>query len=281
MSHEPLSRELAADLCTGPTLADVLKAVVANEALTRRQRDDQASAIRTLAKTLGRRPGDLPADPGRLQAQVGKVDPVAVGLSRRRWRNVLSLTRTALRQAGINSAPGRHTTPLSAAWKDLYRQLNRTSWRIGLSRFAHFCSERHVDPSQVDDAVMAEYLRTLLEDALIGEPREVHRTTCVCWNEALAAIPTWPRTPVEVPCYLETYTLDWDAFPASLKRDADGYLKHLSGEDLLAEVDFRPLRPSSLRKKEYELRSFASALALRGRDPAGLKSLADLVAPMP
>jgi hypothetical protein len=66
MSHEPPSRELAANLSAGPTLADVLEAVVANESLIRRQRDDRASAIRTLAKALGRRPEEIPAHPAYL-----------------------------------------------------------------------------------------------------------------------------------------------------------------------------------------------------------------------
>jgi hypothetical protein len=71
-------------------------------------------------------------------------------------------SRAALKQAGIKTVPGRDTAPLSPAWKDLYRHLNRTSWRIGLSRFAHYCSARGIDPLVVDDQVLAGYLEALL-----------------------------------------------------------------------------------------------------------------------
>ena len=276
MSTSSASRGPAPTLL-GPTLADVLAAVRGDPNCPARQRQDRGSAIRTLAKALGRRPEDLPADPGRLQGLIRKVNPVSVGLAPKRWRNALSLTRAALNQAGINASPGRHVTALSPAWADLYRHINRTAWRIGLSRFAHHCSAIGIDPSQVDDGVMAEYLKALTEFGLAGEPREVHRVTCVCWNQALAAIPAWPKRAVTVPCYIQTYTLSWDALPTSLRLDKDAYLKRLSGADLLAELDFRPLRPSSLKKKDYELRQFASALVHRGRDPASIETLADMV----
>jgi integrase len=276
MSTSSASRGPAPTLL-GPTLADVLAAVRGDPNCPARQRQDRCSGIRTLAKALGRRLEDLPADPGQLQGLIRKVNPVSVGLAPKRWRNALSLTRAALNQAGINASPGRHVTALSPAWADLYRHINRTTWRIGLSRFAHHCSAIGIDPSQVDDGVMAEYLKALTEFGLTGEPREVHRVTCVCWNQALAAIPAWPKRAVAVPCYIQTYTLSWDALPTSLRLDKDAYLKRLSGADLLAELDFRPLRPSSLKKKDYELRQFASALVHRGRDPASIKTLADMV----
>jgi integrase len=262
---------------SGPSLADVLVALRNDRTCSPRQRQDRCSAVRTLAKALGRRPEDLPADPGRLQGRVRDVNPVSVGLSPRRWRNVLSLARAALKQAGIKASVGRHTTPLSPAWVELYRRINRTHWRIGLSRFAHYCSAMGIDPSQVDDGVMAEYLNTLMEFGLTGEPREVHRVTCVYWNQAMATIPAWPKRAVVVPSYVQTYSLSWDAFPSSLRLEKDAYIERLSGSDLLADLDFRPLRPSSLKKKEYELRQFASALVHRGRDPTSIKTLADMV----
>ena len=276
MSTSSVSRVLS-PAPSGPTLADVLAAVRDDSTCSPRQRQDRRSAVRTLAKALGRRPEDLPADPGLLQGRVQSVNPVSAGMNPRRWRNVLSLARTALRQAGIKTSPGRHTVPLSPAWANLYRHLNRTDWRIGLSRFAHHCSAMGIDPSQVDDGVMADYLKTLMEFGLTGEPREVHRVTCLYWNQALAAIPAWPRYTVTVPSYVQTYSLSWNAFPLSLRLEKDAYIERLSGSDLLAELDFRPLRPSSLKKKDYELRQFASALVHRGRDPASIKTLADLV----
>jgi hypothetical protein len=64
----------------------------------------------------------------------------------------------------------------------------------------------------------------------------------------------------------------------SLQQDVSRYLDRLAGRDLLDERAPRPVRPATLLCREYQLRMFASALVRRGRNPASLTSLADLVA---
>jgi hypothetical protein len=98
------------------TLADVL-AAVEDCSCPVRQRQDRASAIRTLAKALGRRPEEVPAHPGHLQRLLKESSPAMAGLTPRRWRNILSLTRAALRQAGISTVPARDTAPVNAGSK--------------------------------------------------------------------------------------------------------------------------------------------------------------------
>jgi len=63
----------------------------------------------------------------------------------------------------------------------------------------------------------------------------------------------------------------------SLRSDILAYLDRLSGDDLLADVDFRPLRASSIATYDRLLRQFLSALVQRGHDPQTLQSLADVV----
>jgi len=276
MSTEPASREPA--IPSGPTLADVLVLVLADPALSRRQRGDQASAVRRLAKALGRRPEEIPAHPAYLQQRLKEFSPAMAGLSARRWRNVVSLVRVALKQAGLSKVPGRYGGSLSPAWAELYRYLNETALRIGLSRFVHFCSDQGIAPDDVDNAVMQQYLDALENQGLVRSPRKIHRDTCAYWKRAQAVVAAWPKAPVTVPSYRESYSLPWEAFPASLKAEVDAHVYRLAGTDLLDEIDFRPLKPSSLRSRDYQLRQFVSALVRRGRDPVSLRSLADLVA---
>ena len=66
-------------------------------------------------------------------------------------------------------------------------------------------------------------------------------------------------------------------FPQSLKRDCDAWLDRLSGRDPLEEAPIRPVRASTVQRREWQIRAFASALVLPGRDPETLPSLADLV----
>jgi site-specific recombinase XerD len=80
-----------------------------------------------------------------------------------------------------------------------------------------------------------------------------------------------------VPPRQDHYTRPWSAFPPSLEADCRCWLQHLGGSDLLDDRPFAPVRPATLRKREQQLRSFASALACRGIPAAELQSLADLV----
>ena len=51
----------------------------------------------------------------------------------------------------------------------------------------------------------------------------------------------------------------------------------LSGHDLSSDQPLRPVRPITRHLREYQIRRFASALVLSGRDPNTLTSLADLI----
>ncbi|MBV9783726.1 MAG: hypothetical protein JO264_07890, partial [Acidisphaera sp.] len=90
-----------------PTLATVLAHVLADPALTLRQRQDRASAIRTVTKALGRPPDEMSADIRELRAGLKGFAPAMTGLSERRWCNALSLLRRAIASAGISLIPVR------------------------------------------------------------------------------------------------------------------------------------------------------------------------------
>jgi hypothetical protein len=65
------------------SLADVLTAVQ-NADLPERRRQEIASALRTVARALGRPLERIPADARRLSALLKEVAPLAIGVSRGR-----------------------------------------------------------------------------------------------------------------------------------------------------------------------------------------------------
>ena len=71
--------------------------------------------------------------------------------------------------------------------------------------------------------------------------------------------------------------MPWSHFPASLQQDSAAWSDRLSGRDLLADGPVRIVRPGTVAHRERQIRTFASALALQGRDPTTLVSLKDLV----
>src|SRR4051812_35939780 len=131
------------------------------------------------------------------------------GLTATRWRNVLSLVRFALKQAGLAHLPGRYREPLAPAWAELHQQLDTAHARFGLSRLSRYCSVHGIAPESLDDAVMDRFLEDLLTGGLVDEPRRVHRTACLAWNKAVDAIAAWPPQRLTVPDYTRTYALPW------------------------------------------------------------------------
>jgi hypothetical protein len=116
MSSRSISREVCA-----PTVADLL-ATLQTVGLPDRQRQEISSAIRTVARALGRSPEDIPADARLLANRLKDVAPAALGISPGRWNNVRSLLRTALTFLRPIS-PGRNRNDLSPEWLALFAGL--------------------------------------------------------------------------------------------------------------------------------------------------------------
>ena len=260
-----------------PMLANVLELILADPDLTSRQRQDMASALRTIAKALGRPPAEVPAHPLYLWERLQKFAPAAVGLTEGRWRNVRSLVRAALKRVGLAYVPGRYREPLASAWEDLFRYLNGPKLRFGLSRLARYCGANGIAPAEVTDEVIARFVEDLKQNGFGNKARKIHRNVCMLWNRAAATIDPWPKQRLTVPDYRQAYVVPWSSFPETLKADFDAYIRRLSGGDILEDVDFKPLRPRSIETREQQLRQFISALVHRGHDPQSLRSLADLV----
>jgi site-specific recombinase XerD len=82
----------------------------------------------------------------------------------------------------------------------------------------------------------------------------------------------------------DVYSLPWTAFPASLHADLQAWLDRLACAAVDVDLDgdlvdgpSDPLRPATLKHREYQVRQFASALVKQGVDPSSLHRLADLV----
>lgn len=257
------------------SLADVVAAVAAAE-LPVRRRQDLASAVRAAARALGRPPEQITADPRLLASRLGEIAPTSLGFSKARWNNIRSLLRAAL-ELVMAMAPGRHLTPLTPAWQALWDQLPTRTLKTRLSRLLHYCSAGGIAPGAVS-AITFETFRGHLDLTLLKEPSVVFRDTVSAWNQVRTNMPGWPNIVVQASPRRSNWTLLWSVFPESLKADVMRYLGRLGGGDPMEELPFRPVRPLTLQHREYQIRQFASALVLRGRDASTLTSLADLVA---
>ncbi|MHB2168967.1 tyrosine-type recombinase/integrase [Alsobacter sp. R-9] len=257
------------------TLADVIATVQAAD-LAPQRRQNMASAVRTIARALGREPDQVPADHQALGRRLATVTGEQLGLSAGRWNNIRSLLRAALALARP-TMKGRSMTPMSAAWQSLHDALPKQADRVRLSRLMRWLSERQIGPDAVTLDDLIAFKAELFEDALLKGPEKTWANLIVAWNRAVELTPGFPSIGIERPSRRDVYVLPWSSFPASLEQDVDAWLDRLAGRDFADDGPARPARPSTLATREYQLRSFASALVHRGRDPQTLQSLADLV----
>lgn len=257
------------------TLHDVIEAVQSAQ-LPERKKNDLTSAVRTVARVLGANTDALAADPAALVRRLAQVSPVAQGISNGRWANVRSLLGTALALVRP-MMKGRSQSALLPKWEALVVQLATQSSRTGLSRLLRWLSERGVGPSEVSLDDIALFRAALMADSLLNHPKIRWGTAARAWNEAVRSIPGWPAILIERPTRKDLYSLPWEAFPASLKQDVDAWLRRLAGLDFAEDGPIRPARPATLITREYQLRASASALVCSGRDPATVRSLADLI----
>ena len=261
------------------TLADVITALQADPSLAPTRRRDLCSAVRRVAGMLERDPARLPASLPEIRRALACVTPAQAGILTKTFQNIRSDLLAALRHVGANRHPGTACPPLSPPWPALYERLPEQRLQNGLSRFFRFCSSMGIEPEQIDDGVMDQFMSFVREHTLARKPNDIHRRTCRIWNEATNCVPGWPQVVFSVPDYREPRTaLPLSAFPAPFQAEVERYLDWLTNPDPFDEGRLRwPLKPGTitLRRKQIELA--ASARVKRGNPPEALSSLADLV----
>ena len=256
------------------TLADVI-ALICKADLSERQKQELRSAIRTTAKLLGADPEAIAADPAALGRRLEGMSPEAHDLSRGRWANIRSLLGKALALARP-MLPSRNVAPLLPAWDALTAGLQFHA-RVTLLPLLRFLSTRSVAPAQVTAADLSAYRDAIFSDRLRKKPEQTWDHLIWVWNGCVLKVEGWPSLTIERPCRRETYVLPWSAFPLSLKNDVDRFLDRLAGVDASDDGPLRPVRPGTVKTREYQLRVAASALVHRGHDIESVASIAHML----
>lgn len=261
-----------------PSLATIAEAVRATTGISAGLRRDIVQAIETVAQALGREPQFIAADPASLRQQVDKVPGGDVKLTPGRWRHLLALLDDGLVMSGLGKMPSRVQETLSPWWSVALKLVPNRYQRSHLRRLAVFCQARQVSPDGVDDKVLDAY-RAHLEASLVDRPLQIHRDAVLAWNAAVSGIPGWPQVVLQEPRNRGETSLPFSDFPASFAADAEAYISHLSGEDLLSERADKQASPVTLRNCRTHIRRAASELVRSRRDPLTITGLSDLVAP--
>src|SRR5262249_28253821 len=205
--------------------------------------------------------------------------PAQAKISRKRWANLRSDLAAAIAASGLRPMLQTASLDLNAGWQDLLGAAKDNS--LGLSRLARWASARQIRPEQINNAVLERFFSELEAASLVRNLKPQRRTIAKCWNRLVTLVPERQLAAVEVPASETVVTrVAWADLPASLRQDADNYLRWCAIPDPLDEhARARRLAPATLRLRRDYIHLAASAACAAGIGAGRLTSLASLVEP--
>jgi len=147
------------------------------------------SSILSYSRALGKQPAKLKADIVELLDRMDETSALKVGFMPRRWSNMKSMLRRALNLAGNPTKPARRDRPLSPVWDRLIRECPDRDVQTRLWPFAGYCTDRGMEPRQVDEAVFEAYAEEVRQIARSKNPTDAIKKVRRCWNKLVDASP--------------------------------------------------------------------------------------------
>ena len=263
-----------------PSIGDLVALIEADDAVSGWRRRSVPCTIRVLSRRLNCDFHSMPADPPLIRAKLASYHPRKGGTGKARWNNLRHDLTFILAYAGFIAVPSRSRVPITPIWQDLVDQVPLEGDRRVLKRFARYCIDRRIAPSDVNGDIADAYLRDLRENSLDRDPQTAHRRALVAWNTAGESVAAWPERRLEVPDYRNHWTLPLTAYPKSFRKEIQDYFEWLAGGNPFdAQARSQPLKPATIKTREHHIRYAAAALVAEGRDTETITSLSDLVEP--
>jgi integrase len=277
VTKKPQRPTTQADLAT---LASVLAVLERTSGLSGTRLRDLKSAVKRVAFLLGNEPAAIVLDLGAISVGLAAVNPVAAGLTAKRFANIRSDFLAAVKASGIGPVKTEAKLPLSPDWVDLFQRLSGRRAHIGLSRLARYASGRGIVPKEVNDEVIGGFIAAVRTRSLHGKPDRLHRQVSLIWNEA-AQGPELGLRRVTVPSFRgPPKRIEWALLSDAFKKDVEDYLSWCAVSDPFApETRSRAMAPRTLRLRRDQIHAAVTALVESGTKPAAIKSLADLTSP--
>jgi integrase len=261
-----------------PTLRDVPDALKRDKTLAEIRRRDLCSAVRRVAFLLGNEPGHIVLNLPVIAAKLAAINPAAAGLTNKRFITIKSDFMAAIRASGLSPIPRFARTPLSAGWKKFMAELSGKRAHLGLSRLVGHASANGLEPEEINDAALADFISAVRERTLHRKPNDLHRKVALIWNEAVqrshldlqcVAVPSFRRAPKRI---------EWTVLPAPFRKDVDCFLDWCAGVDpFAADARSRALAPQTVKLRRAQIHAAATALVESGVRPKTIRSLRDLV----
>lgn len=250
------------------TLDDLRHRIAADESLGATRRRDLLSALKRLETLFGRSLDTLCASPSTIRDLFENANAVRLGVTPKTLANIRSLAIQAIRQYGETTPPLRQRFPFSDEWAALMDRISVPYHRHGLSRLAAYCSLMDIPPDKMSEEVLLGLEAALVAEEFVKKPRTIIKTALTTWNRCSRSINGWPQINLHSPFKKTPYTYSMTRFPDSFQQEVSAWVKKMRDPDPLDfDAPVRPLRPSTIESRVFQILQYASTL-VRGGDLA-------------
>jgi hypothetical protein len=112
-------------------LGTLLAALEDHSSLSESRRRDLRSAVKRVAHLLGNAPAAIPLAMDAIRAGLNDVNPIAVGITPKRFANIRSDFVAAVRASGLLPVKAERKVPLSLEWRQLFARLSGRRANLG------------------------------------------------------------------------------------------------------------------------------------------------------
>jgi hypothetical protein len=158
-----------------PSLATVLSALDRASGLSETRVRDLRSAVRRTAELLGNAPAAIPLAMDKIQAALSAVNPIALGMTLKRFTNLRSDFAAAVKASGLIPLTANPRAELSPEWIELFDRVSERRAHLGLSRLARYASAQGITPGGINDEVVGGFIEDVRKGSLHRKPNELYR----------------------------------------------------------------------------------------------------------
>ncbi len=260
------------------SLASALDFVSRDGRATGAELREMRSAVAAVEKFARRTAVEIAADPIALRPIFAAVLPAAHGMGRKRVSNIKAAIAALLIKIGTHDPHEMIELEPIGAWAACRDLVTDVRERAKVTPFLRFAQQQGVLPQDIDPGFVECYRawrrsRTLLIDVDISI-NAIRRV----WNKAVRSVPTWPGQHLAGRKNPAVFALSVEMFTAAFQADVSALLEFLKHPPPLRSGR-RALRGITVEEYRRFVYRAASILVLRGRDPATITSLADIVKP--
>jgi hypothetical protein len=263
-----------------PSMADVLKAIDAAPDLSASKKTHWSCSVRQICIGIGRPPESIAGRWSGLNAAVQRLHHAHLGCNPKTLSNHKANVKACLAWfAGAKNLP-KHGVVLSPTWATLRAKIPDEFHRDRLSGLIRFASAKTVEPREVNEEALDEYMKYRAATTALAADDAARRRIARAWNTCVNDIAGWPRQRLSEPPVKSLAKVPWESFAEKLRQQIETYLEGF--KKVRRGIRGKRIRPSkqiTIDTRRRELQAFARMSVKQGYPTASLESLADLLDP--